>query len=133
MVPYADGSKVLTSSSVSATELGYLDGLQGTLTIEQIDGMIETPSNKTYILRLNAKYPGTISNISLKTASGTITAKLQKEGVDVTSCTAISVTSAESTTTCTGANTFVAGDTITLVTTSNSSAADLQFSVQLAR
>ena len=130
---FDSNKKVRAHSTVSDTELGYLDGLQGSLAIEQIDGMIETPSNKTYILRLNAKYPGTISNISLKTASGTITAKLQKEGVDVTSCTAISVTSTESTTTCTAANTFVAGDTITLVTTSNSSAADLQFSVQLAR
>lgn len=103
------------------------------LKVEQIDGMIESPSNKTYILRLNAKYAGTINEVSLKTASGTITAKLQKDGVDVTSCTGISVSSSESTTTCTGANSIAAGETVTLVTSSNSSAADLQFSVKITR
>jgi len=95
--------------------------------------MVETPSNKTYVLRLKAKYAGTINEVSLKTASGTITAKLQIGGVDVTGCTGISVTSTASLTSCTAANTFASGDTLTLITSSNSSAADLQWSVKVTR
>lgn len=125
-VPYLDSNKQLTSSSVTPTQLASLP-------IEQLDGFIETPSNKTYVLRVKAKYAGTINEVSLKTASGTITAKLQIGGVDVTSCTGISVTSTASTTSCTAANTFASGDTITLVTSSNSSAADLQFSVKVTK
>ncbi len=121
-----NGSKKLVSSTMSQTTLEALTG-------EQIDGLIETPAATTYILRLNAKYAGTINNISIKTSAGTITAKLQIEGVDVTSCTGIAVTSTESTTTCTAANTVSAGDTITLVTSSLSSAANMAFSVGMTR
>jgi hypothetical protein len=103
------------------------------LKVEQIDGMIESASAKTYVLRLNAKYAATVNEITLKTASGTITEKLQIDGVDVTSCTGISVTSSESTTSCTAANSLAAGNTLTLVTSSASSPVDLQMSVKLTR
>lgn len=135
--------KALTGFSASAgtvsasdTILQGFNKLAGWVTAfqtEQVDGFIETPSDKTYVIRLNAKYAGTIANISLKTASGTITAKLTIEGIDVTGCTSISVSSAETTATCNAANTFSAGHTIALVTSSNSSAADLQFSIQFTR
>lgn len=125
-VVVTNGSKKLVSSTMSQT-------LLESLTTEQIDGLIESPAATTYILRLNAKYAGTINNISIKTSAGTITAKLQIEGVDVTSCTGISVSSAESTTTCTAANTFAAGDTIQMVTSSLSAATNLAFSIQTTR
>lgn len=121
-----NGSKKLISSTMTQT-------LLESLTSEQIDGLIESPAATTYILRLNAKYAGTINNISIKTSAGTITAKLQIEGVDVTSCTGIAVTSTESTTTCTAANSVAAGDTITLVTSSLSAATNLAFSVGMTR
>lgn len=125
-VMVTNGSKKLISSTMSQTTLEALTG-------EQIDGLIESPAATTYILRLNAKYAGTINNISIKTSAGTITAKLQIEGVDVTSCTGIAVTSTESTTTCTAANSVAAGDTITLVTSSLSAATNLAFSVGMTR
>lgn len=125
-VVVTNGSKKLISSTMSQTTLEALTG-------EQIDGLIESPAATTYILRLNAKYAGTINNISIKTSAGTITAKLQIEGVDVTSCTGIAVTSTESTTTCTAANSVSAGDTITLVTSSLSAATNLAFSVGMTR
>lgn len=136
----SNGIPVACTSGPTATEMTYVAGLTSSaqtqitaLKTEQLDGFIETPSNKTYVLRVKAKYAGTINEVSLKTASGTITAKLQIGGVDVTSCTAISVTSTASTTSCTAANTFASGDTITMITSSNSSAADLQFSVKVTR
>lgn len=136
----SNGIPVACSSGPSTTEMAYVTGLTSSaqtqlnsLKTEQLDGMVETPTNKTYVLRLKAKYSGTIDEISLKTASGTITAKLQIGGVDVTSCTGISVTSTASLTSCTAANTFASGDTITLITSSNSSAADLQWSVKVTR
>lgn len=125
-VMVTNGSKQLTSSTMTQT-------LLESLTSEQIDGLIESPAATTYILRLNAKYAGTINNISIKTSAGTITAKLQIDGVDVTSCTGIAVTSTESTTTCTAANTVSAGTTISLVTSSLSAAANLAFSVGMTR
>lgn len=125
-VMVTDGSKVLSSSTMTQTKLESLTG-------EQIDAFVETPSAKTYTLRGKARYAGTINKVYLKTASGTITAKLQIAGVDVTSCTAIAVSSTPSDTTCTAANTFAAGDAITLVTSSNSSAADLVVSVDVTR
>lgn len=136
----SDANGIPTHSTTTATEIGYVNGVTSAiqtqidaLKVQQIDGMIETPSNKTYPIRLKAKFAATINEISLKTASGTITAKLTINGVDVTGCTAISVTSTASLTSCTAANTVASGDTINLVTTSNSSAADLQFSVKLTR
>lgn len=125
-VVVTDGSKVLSSSTMSQTKLESLTG-------EQIDAFVETPSAKTYTLRGKARYAGTINKVYLKTASGTITAKLQIAGVDVTSCTAIAVSSTPSDTTCTAANTFAVGDAITLVTSSNSSSADLVVSVDVTR
>jgi len=125
-VAVTNGSKKLISSSMTQT-------LLESLTSEQIDGLIESPAATTYIVRLNAKYATTINNISIKTSAGTVTAKLQIDGVDVTSCTGISVSSTESTTTCTAANTVDAGDTIQLVLSSLSSAANLSFSVGLTR
>jgi len=136
----SNGIPVACSSGPSTTEMSYVTGLTSSaqtqisaLKVEQLDGMVETPSNKTYVLRLKAKYAGTINEVSLKTASGTITAKLQIGGVDVTGCTGISVTSTASLTSCTAANTFASGDTLTLITSSNSSAADLQWSVKVTR
>lgn len=125
-VVVSDSSKNLASSTMTQTKLESLTG-------EQIDAFVETPSAKTYTLRGKARYAGTINKVYLKTASGTITAKLQIAGVDVTSCTAISVSSTPSDTTCTAANTFAAGDAITLVTSSNSSSADLVVSVDVTR
>lgn len=103
--------------------------------IEEICGHILSPSNDDFFLVLNAKYARQIVDISIKCGSGTITAALEIDGTVITTCTGISVTSTEGTTTCdTGAsNDLAVGETLELVTSSDSSCADLLFCVKTTR
>lgn len=119
-------------ASVPTAVSGALDTL-GARAIDQISGLIEVPTAKTYVLNQKAAFAYTIQSFNVVTSSGTITAALKINGTNVTGCNAISVTSANSANTCTAANAVVAGDTLTLVTTSNSSGADLAYSVKLLR
>ena len=139
-VPYLDASKVLTSSAVTPTELGYVSGVTSAIQT-QMDalkvgshrGHIETPTAKTYYLDQYAEFAYTINRITIDMSAGTATAKLTIDGVDVTSCTSISASTTEATTTCTGANSVAVGNTVALVITSPSSAADFAFTVKYTR
>ena len=62
-----------------------------------------------------------IKTVVTKCESGTITVDVEINGTDVTGCTAIATTSTESVNTCSAAKTLVAGDTIEIVTISDSS------------
>ena len=64
---------------------------------------------------------------------GLCTAKVQIDAVDVTSLTAISVSSTETTATATGANSVSVGETVTLVVSANSSCLDMAFSMEIER
>ena len=55
------------------------------------------------------------------------------DGTSVTSISAVSVSSTEATATATGANSVTAGNTITLVLSSNSAAVDVAFSIKVTR
>lgn len=101
--------------------------------VEDINGHIVTPVNKTFTLVLDAKYARTIDALTVKTASGTCTVNLKIDGVDVTSLSAVAVTSSESTTAASGANSVAAGATVTLTISSVASAADLVFSIKTTR
>lgn len=107
-------------------------GATGSAGDSSLSGFIETPSDKTYVLMLYAKQAFTINNITIKTTSGTCTAAVQIDGVNVTSLSGLSVTSVEQTVNATGANSVVAGNTISLVISSNASAADLQFTIGMS-
>jgi hypothetical protein len=121
-VPVSGGATGATGASGSITGLP-----------ETIPGMIEAPVNKTYTLVLSALYGCTINYFKAQTTSGTLTAKLQIGGVDVTG-SSISVISASVTTgTCSGSNTVVAGNLITMVVTAVSLPADFSFIVQTTR
>jgi hypothetical protein len=146
----SDGSGFLASATgVSATELGYVNGVTSAIQtqmdaklpttgvglVEQICGHIETPSNKTYWPIVKSKVAYTINEITTDVDSGTISMELQIDGVAVTGCAAaqIAVTSTESDDTCTAANALSVGNDLTIVTTSNSSADDLRFCIKVTR
>ena len=77
--------------------------------VSQISGHIETAANKTYVLDLKAPYGYTVNALAAKTVSGTCTAKLTIDGVDVTGISALSVSSTEASATASAANTVGGG------------------------
>jgi hypothetical protein len=89
---------------------------------------IESPTSKTYVLELSAPAPFTITLFSIKTASGTCTAALNRNGSAITGLSAVSVTSTISNTVVSQA--VSVGDLITLVLSSVSSAVDLSVAVR---
>lgn len=101
--------------------------------VETISGHIETADDKTYVLDLKAPYAYTVNSLAAKTASGTCTAKLTIDGVDVTGITALAVSSSEDFDDASAANSVSVGNTLALVISSNSSALDLQFTVKVTR
>lgn len=100
------------------------------LSVDSVDFHVETAANKTYVLIQKAARAYTVNEIAAKTASGTITGKLQIDGVDVTG-TSTAFSSTEAAGTASAANALAAGGTLSLVTSSNSTALDLAGSVKL--
>ncbi len=99
-------------------------------TIISYSGEIAEAENKDYTIELYAPVAGTINRFTTKTASGTLTAKLQINGVDVTGSSQ-SVTSTIGAGTCTAANVVAAGDKITMVLSSVDSPVDFDFSIKV--
>ena len=106
----------------------YMVGL-----IEQICGLIETPTAKTYTIVIKSNFSFTLNDITVKLASGTCTMAVKIDGVDVTSLSAISVTNGEQTVTASGANAAAAGTDLTLVLSAISSPVDLSFNIKTTR
>ncbi len=96
-------------------------------------GMIETPTDKSYTLDLYAAFAGTINSLKVITVSGTCTVAIKINGTSVTGISAVSASSTIATGTASTANTFEIGDKVTLVISSNSSSADLQFTLKYSR
>lgn len=122
----SDANGIPTHSTVTSTQLADL-------LVGHLAGFVESPTAKTYILDQYAEFAYTINRITTDLASGTVTGALQINGVDVTSCTGISLTSSEVQTTCTAANTVAVGDTVSMVLSSASSPVDLAFTVKYTR
>lgn len=101
--------------------------------VDQIDGHLETPTNKTYTLRYKAKYAATINSLDLVTASGTCTVAVTINGTNVTGLSSVSGSIVTTSATASGANSVSVGDRISLVITNNSTAVDLVFSLKLTR
>lgn len=75
-----------------------------------------------YVFTAYAPFPGTITGLKRKTGNGSFTANVKIGGASVTGLSAVSVNSSSySTATASGANTFVAGDEITVTVTSATS------------
>jgi hypothetical protein len=95
---------------------------------------LATGINTTIYLIPDAIYAATINSLKgLQTDSGTITVTININGTPVTGLSAISVTSTPQDVTATALNTITIGDVVTLVTTSNSSAVNLRFSMEATR
>jgi hypothetical protein len=121
-------STVTTNSTLTGS--GTASDPLGTVIVLSINNMIESPSNKTYILEQYAKVAKTINDLTIINVSGTCTVAIKINGTDVTSLSSVSVSSVETTATATGANTVAVGDTVSLVVSSNSASVDMAFSLQ---
>ena len=136
-VPTANGSKRGALSAADWTTFNGKMASTGSGLVEEINLLIETATDKTYTLVLNAAYARQVTSIAAKCASGTISGELKIEGTGITNCQAAQMpwTSTETSDTCdTGSsNNLAAGNTLTLVTTSNSSCLDLQVTVLTTR
>jgi len=96
-------------------------------------GQIDTPGNKTYVIELKAPFAFDIVDLTTQFSSGSITAKVTIDDVDVTGLTAISVTTSELTSTATAANSVSAGNTVKLVLSAGSSPVDLYFTLNCVK
>lgn len=94
---------------------------------QQANIFMPAPANGTIPLISSARYAFTINGLfNLKTSAGTITAAIQINGTNVTGLSALSVTSTPQSPTATAANSVSIGDRVTLVLSSNSTAANLE-------
>jgi hypothetical protein len=113
------GLALTTKGTGDITFKGYaLDNLLSfNMTFE-----IQTGANATFTLNEFAGFKFTINSARFKTDSGTITANVQINGTSVTGLSAMALTSTQGNATASAANTVVAGNRITLITTSNATA-----------
>lgn len=107
-------------------------GASTTQTGEQIAGFIASPSNKDYKIVVKAAHGGTITETTTISASGTCTATF-KINTTALGGTANSVSSTEQSQAHASANVFSAGDDIVITVSSNSSCADMSFSIKYTR
>ena len=103
--------------------------ISSTITIP-FGGFIETVADKTYPL-FKPDRAFKIKSLRVKSDTGTCTWAVQINGVNVTGLSAISVSSTEQLITATAANVVAAGQRVTIVSTANSSAVDVEFTIML--
>lgn len=111
----------------------YLNGTGGwtvpTPSATSMGAFIESPSNKTYTLEVDAPSAFTITKISIKCVSGTCTVALSRNGTAITGATAISVSSTLATATLSQA--CVAGDVIAMTVSSVATVVDLSATIRV--
>ena len=109
-ITFADGTGIVTATRT-----------------DSYTGQIETASDKTYIIDPSAATDRTITGYYIKSGAGTVTATL-KNANDTVKAASVATTSGDQSSL---ANTSVsAGATMSIVTSSNSSATDVVFSVE---
>jgi hypothetical protein len=109
----------------------FLNG--GNLMTEDISGHIGDPEAINYNIVLDAKYPFTIEELTVKTSSGSCTATLKINGVNVTGIAAVSCTTTENTYTATANDVVALGDDVVLTLASLSSPDNLMFTIKVQR
>lgn len=95
----------------------------------QCSGCILYPETLTYPLITKTRKPFTVKSATFLTNAGTLTAAVKINTTDVTSLSAVAVTSTESTTSATGANTAAAGDDLKLGISSVSGVTFLAYNI----
>lgn len=128
-VNFGSGTKYVAISATAA----YLATLAAkSQTGEAISGFIATPADKDYRVVVKIPHGGTITETTTRSASGTCTATF-KVNTTALGGTANSVSSSEQSQAHASTNTFVADDDIVLTVSSNSSCADLSFTIKYTR
>lgn len=95
---------------------------------------VSAPADGTIVVEAKAAFAFTLAQIrGLKTSSGSLTLKVQIGGVDVTGLTGLSVTTTAQDATASAANAVAAGDRVTVVISSSSSPAGLEFTLSATR
>ena len=90
-------------------------------------------SASTYTLLFYANYAFTINELKIISGAGTCTAAVQINGTNVTSISAVSVSTTVATGTASGANSVSVGQKVTLVITSPTSLDNLQATLKITR
>lgn len=129
-------SQTLTNKSIDASEInsGTLPSARLGLTALTLSIPGTGPANQTIYADAKAAFGYTINSIlGAATSSGTIVLAVKINGTNVTSLSAVTISSSSADTSATGANTVNAGDQVTWVFSSNSSAADLRFTMKITR
>ena len=127
--PVFTSISALAGISVGAGGITFSDGTQTTtaLRTDSYTGQIETAADKTYFLDPFVSTNRTITKYFIQAGSGTVTATL-KHGASGVTAASVSTTSGNQISL---ANTAVsAGASLCIVTSSNSSATDVRFSVE---
>jgi len=133
----ADGVGFTSGSGLSATDVAAaLDELADEKAVLsqtwEFSGLIVDPEEKDYTLKLKIGYGFTITETTTISASGTCTATF-KIGSTPLGGTANSVSDSESSQAHASANVMVAGDDLIVTISSNSSCADLAFTIKGTR
>jgi hypothetical protein len=144
-----DGSKTISSLSTatypSLTEISYVKGVTSAIqtqfsvkasTSQTFAFVVEyiQVANQTRTIDAKAAFGYTIGSLrGLSTTAGSITLTVQINGTNVTGLTNISVTTTPQDVTATAANLVAAGDKVTFVFTSNSSAAGFETTLSATR
>lgn len=94
--------------------------------------IIVAAANQDYLIGINMPYAGTIKTLTTKCTTGTCTMTAKINSTAVTSISN-AVSTSEVTSTATAANTFAAGDDITLTIASNSSCQNISFNLVITK
>lgn len=89
--------------------------------------IINPTAGIVYGIAPGIRFPVTVQSVELYTDAGTLTAAAKINGTDITSLSAVSVTTTHTSTAATGADTMVAGDDLTLTFSSVSGVTVLNY------
>lgn len=128
----AEESLLFDSASDWVVDTGGGSGASTSQTGEQISGFIAAPDDKSYKIALKMAHGGTITETTTESASGTCTATFKVNSTALGG-TANSVSSTKQSQSHASSNTFSAGDDIVLTVSSNSSCADMSFTIKYTR
>ncbi len=113
---------------LGSSGITFSDGTGATTALRtgSYTGQIETVSDKTYTIDPFVSTPRTITGYFIKSGSGTVTAALKNGASTVKSASVATTTGAQHTL---GNTSVAAGATLSIITSSNSSATDVVFNI----